>query len=160
MDDKKFRELVLYLAASKDVDQLGPTKLWKLLYYIDATSLRETGETMTHSDYIRYKHGPVPSCGEKMLKKLKKDDAISTETVNTGKYILNRIIPAKEADTGVFSKDDLGIIAQVVKKYGKETAAVLSKTSHKEPAWKAAPKMEKMSATLMAYGAQEDPDGL
>jgi hypothetical protein len=59
----KLDALILYQGKSPHVGDLGVTKLWKLIYFIDVSFLRETGMSLTGSDYIKYDHGPVPSCG-------------------------------------------------------------------------------------------------
>lgn len=160
VDEGKFRELVLLMGASVDVDTLGQTKLWKLLYFIDAAALRETGETITKSEYIKYPHGPVPSRGEKILKRLRKEEKIRTVSESCGGYQLERIDSGAKPDLSVFTPDELKTIRHVLKVYGKQTAAALSGLSHKEPSWIAARRMDKLSPSLMAYGTKEDPDGL
>lgn len=160
VDESRFRELVLLTGSSPDVDQLGITKLWKLLYFIDAEALREIGRTITESEYIKYKLGPVPSRGEKILGKLRREEAITTVPEKVGGFPLNKIVPTQAPDESKFSQEELGVIRRILKRHGKRTASALSELSHKEPSWRAAQKRDKISASLMAYGESEDPDGL
>jgi hypothetical protein len=47
----KLDDLILYLGSSPHVENLGITKLWKLIYFIDVAFLRETGASLTGSEY-------------------------------------------------------------------------------------------------------------
>jgi uncharacterized phage-associated protein len=162
LDINKFEAMVLYFANSPVLKKnLGLTKLYKLLYFADTASLRDLGETITGSEYIKYPHGPVPSRGEKILKQMQKEALISLDTVNRGKnIIMHKVTPKKEAAAKAFSKSEIEILDSIIKKYGKMSASALSGVSHKEPAWINAGDLQKLSADLMMYGSEEDPEGL
>ena len=52
LSTRKLDDLILYLGSSPHVENLGITKLWKLIYFIDVAFLRETGKSLTDSEYI------------------------------------------------------------------------------------------------------------
>ena len=75
---RKLDELIVHLGARPDVVDLGLTKLWKLIYYIDAQAVRDLGVPVTGSEFIKYQHGPVPSRGEKHLRQLVRSREVNT----------------------------------------------------------------------------------
>lgn len=156
----KLKNLILHLGSNPHVQNLGATKLWKLIYFIDSTALRELGESVTGSEFIRYDHGPVPSRGEKSLKQLENAGSINVVQENHGSYRMNREIATAEPDASHFSAAEQEIIDRICRSLGGQTAAALSERSHHEPAWLYAARLDKLSPELMLYGAAEDPDGL
>ncbi len=157
----KLKNLILFIGGHRKVSQLGLTKLYKLIYLSDVLALRELGQSITGSDYIKYEHGPVPSRGEKSIKKLKADGAIDSQIIELDSSMkMNRITSLKAADRRFFSPGELDVIERVCSTYGNWTAKALSDLSHKEPAWAAAAMLDKMSYSLMQYGIEEDSEGL
>jgi len=159
-DLAKLKNLILQIGANPHVQNLGETKLWKLIYFIDATALRETGQSITGSAFIRYEHGPVPSRGEKSLKQLSRDGEISIVQEQFPAYRINRVIANAAPAAKVFSAAELELIGRVCRAYGNMTATYLSELSHREPAWHYARHLDKLSSELMLYGAAEDPEDL
>lgn len=155
----KLDDLILYLGNSPHVENLGVTKLWKLIYFIDITFLRETGASLTGSEYIKYDHGPVPSRGLKRLDSLDKAGRMRVKMEDYGSYRQNHVFAVKE-EAPAFSDKELPLIDAVCLKYGRKTASYLSELSHDEPAWIHAEKLQKLSPTLMCYGSKEDEEGL
>ncbi|MCP5545169.1 MAG: SocA family protein [Akkermansiaceae bacterium] len=160
MNSHKLEELIAYLGRHPGVTNLGPTKLWKLIYFIDAKAMRETGDSVTGSEFIKYEHGPVPSRGEKHLRKMTKSGMVTTVPRQVGGMRLNEVKVNRDADLGAFSADELQLVESVCKDHGGKSAKELSDLSHREPAWHYAGMLEKLSADLMLYGGAEDPDGL
>ncbi len=160
LNTKKLEELLVFIARHPGVQDLGTTKLWKLVYFIDTQALRDLGEPVTGSEFIKYEHGPVPSRGDKHLRKLSKDGAVSSEQELAGAYRLNSIKALRDPDLDVFSPEEQRIMHEVCRSQGRKKAAALSKLSHEEPAWHYADKLQKLSPALMAYGACEDEEGL
>ena len=159
-DLAKLKNLILHIGANPHVQNLGETKLWKLIYFIDATALRETGRTITGSEFIRYEHGPVPSRGEKSLKQLSRDGSIEIVQEQQPSYRINRVVVTNPPGEAIFSAEELQVIGRVCRAFGSKTAGYLSELSHREPAWHYAGHLEKLSPELMQYGADEDPEGL
>ncbi len=160
VSDRKLAELIVYLGQHPGVSNLGLTKLWKLIFFIDARALRDLGEPVTGSEFIKYEHGPVPSRGEKFLKRLVKSGEVESAQRRIGGKTLNEIKAIREADRTVFTFEELVLIDVVCAELGGKTAARLSDLSHKEPSWHYATMREKLSPELIAYGHKEDPDGL
>jgi uncharacterized phage-associated protein len=160
VSDRKLSELIVYLGQHPGVSNLGLTKLWKLIFFIDARALRDLGEPITGSEFIKYEHGPVPSRGDKFLKKLVKSGEVDAAQRSIGGKTLNEIKATRKADCAVFTFEELGLIDAVCGELGRKSAVALSELSHKEPSWHYATMREKLSPELIAYGHKEDPDGL
>lgn len=157
---RKLAELILAIAEHPSTTQLGMTKLWKLIYFVDARALREHGKTITGSEFIKYEHGPVPSRGEKVLKTLQREQAASIRRELLGSLSIHRVSALRPHDPEVFSAGERRTIDTVCQEMGGSTATYLSELSHMEPAWSAAQVMDKLDPTLMRYGIHEDPEGL
>ena len=160
INSEKFNTLVLYIGNSPYVQFLGTTKLWKLIYFIDTNALRETGSTITGSEYIKYEHGPVPSRGEKILKQLQRGNEIAIEQECYGSYRINKIVCQVAPENNILSEYEISLADKICRDYGSKTASYLSEISHSEPAWYYAKVLEKLSPELMLYGAGEDSEGL
>ena len=160
VDFAKLKNLILHIGTNPHVQNLGETKLWKLIYFIDATSLRETGRTVTGSDFVRYDHGPVPSRGEKSLKQLSRDGDITIVQEQLPSYRINRVVATTPPAEKVFSAAELKLIGRICRAFGDKTATYLSELSHREPAWHYAGRLDKLSPELMLYGTAEDPEDL
>ena len=160
MKQAKLDNLILELSSSQSVTNLGTTKLYKLIYFCDVKNLREHGESITDSDFIKYEHGPVPSRAEKRLKVLRKEGKISVELKKKGSHTLHEITAIESPDLSVFSKEEQETINLVCSELGKKTASSLSDLSHEEPSWALAEMGKSLSSDLMLYGASEDTEGL
>jgi len=160
VSDRKLSELIVYLGQHPAVSNLGLTKLWKLIFFIDAKALRDLGQPITGSEFIKYEHGPVPSRDDKFLKKLIKSGEVTSTQRAVGGKVLNEVIAARAADLAVFEPEERHLIDSACLELGHKSAAVLSDLSHKEPSWHYAKLMDKLSPELIAYGHKEDSEGL
>ena len=101
LSTRKLDDLILYLGSSPHVENLGITKLWKLIYFIDVAFLRETGKSLTDSEYIKYDHGPVPSRGDKRLKHLGKEGRVRVKAEDYGSYRQNHVLTVDDLGNGI-----------------------------------------------------------
>lgn len=155
-----FKALVLLLANHPLVKDLGMTKLWKLIYFIDTAVLRATNQSLTGSEFIKFEHGPVPSQGEKIVKELRKEGLIEVVQELHHGYRINRIVAKSVPQESAFTEEEQKIIGETLLKYGHQSAGYLSELSHQEPAWHYAEDHHKLKESLMFYGFKEDPEGL
>lgn len=153
--------LIQVIASHPRVAELGLTKLWKLIYFIETEALRERGTAIVEVGFTRMPRGPVPIGGDFVLDDLERSGAISMKQVQHGPYTRTDISPrSATAPRGLFTKDEVEIIDRVCKKLGRVTATKLSTISHLEPAWKSAVRFGELDPVLMRYGPKEDPEGL
>lgn len=162
VNKEKLDAVISFFASHPSVQDLGKTKLWKLIYYADAEMARETGGmSITGSEYIKYEHGPVPSRGDKQLKGLVQDGALEATPRDHHGHVLLEVLPGRnpQPPTGL-SEAELEMLGRVAERLGRVSAKELSNRSHQEPAWLLADDMQKLDADLMLYGAEEDPEEL
>lgn len=157
---EKLKDVIVFISSHASVRDLGLTKLYKLIYFADAAHLRDHGGSITGSDYIKYEHGPVPSRGEKSIRQLRKEGRLHTEKVPYAGVEMISISALGAPTWSALDDEEVATLEAICTQLGRETAIALSKRSHAEPAWVAAPMLEKLSDELMMYGAAEDPDGL
>jgi hypothetical protein len=73
-DDRKMKELILYLAAKSEGDpRFSSTKLNKLLFYCDFTAYRELGRSITGHSYQKLQFGPAPKAVLPILSQMQRD---------------------------------------------------------------------------------------
>ena len=133
---RKFMQLIVFFAHHEAVQPLGKTKLFKLLYFTDATHLETAGESITGAVYVKYPYGPVPTQGDYALKELQKHQLIRQQRIQITPERFRREISALQMpDMTAFTVQELQTVQYVIQKYGEDSAAVLSWKSHQEPAW-------------------------
>src|SRR4051794_11181803 len=86
-DDRKFRELVLYLAERSEGDKhFGATKLNKLLFYADFVYYLYFGNSITGHTYQKLEHGPAPRALKPIVAAMEGDgDAKVVDRTHYGK---------------------------------------------------------------------------
>lgn len=110
-------------------------KICKLLYFADKEHLLRYGRTITGDTYVRMQYGPTPSVGLNMMR----GQASSRLTARFQERLAihgNEVRALTSPDLKVFSKSDLNVMQEVCEKYGRLTAAQLSRLSHQEATWK------------------------
>ena len=118
VENEKLRNLMLAIAGHPRVKSLGLTKLWKLIYFVDVTALRDLGATITGSEFVKYPHGPVPSRGEKVLQKLRREELIETEQEAIGPYTQTSVTAIGHPDMGIFTAAERVIIERICRDLG------------------------------------------
>jgi len=65
-DDRKMKELILYLTAKSEGDlRFSPDKLNKLLFHCDFTAYRQLGRSITGYSYQKLQSGPAPKAAHR-----------------------------------------------------------------------------------------------
>ena len=72
----RFEEAVHYVIASTRPDELGKTKLAKVLFFADLDAYRRTGKPITEATYVKRQHGPMPEQLYTAIKALASSDKI------------------------------------------------------------------------------------
>ena len=68
INEKKYRNIILFFSEKIQNGTLGKLKLMKLLYYLDFDFFEKYGRSITGDEYLRFDNGPVPRMAEKILK--------------------------------------------------------------------------------------------
>jgi uncharacterized phage-associated protein len=133
---RKFMQLIVFFSHHESVKPLGKTKLFKLLYFTDATHLEKAGQSITGAEYLKYPYGPVPIQGDYAIKELRKRQFIRIQRMKLSKERpMQEIIALQAPNMAVFTTQEMITISHVIEQYGDNTASVLSWKSHHEDAW-------------------------
>jgi hypothetical protein len=135
---EKFIELLLYFS-KRGIDEglvIGSTKLNKLLFFTDMRAYTELGEPVTGARYFRLEFGPAPRAMLPVRQEL--IDANQVELKGHDPTDWNDvIIPKREPDLSLFSRDELRIANQVFDEMRPFNATAISDYSHlKSAGWR------------------------
>jgi Protein of unknown function (DUF4065) len=138
-DDRKMRELILYLATRSEEDpRFSATKLNKLLFYCDFTAYRKLGQSITGHSYQKLPFGPAPKAVLPLLDQMKRDRDCSESERDYFGLRQRRIQPERPPRREVFSEEELALADQILAELWENSAAEVSDLSHDFIGWKAA----------------------
>jgi hypothetical protein len=131
-DDRKFKDLILYVAERcADDGSFGATKLNKILYYSDFLAYGNFGRPITGQPYFRLPQGPAPKYLKKIQAEMVEDAEV--ELVQTPRYVFQQIrtIPCRKADLAAFTADEIALVDEVIDALGPLNASQASELSHR-----------------------------
>lgn len=118
----KIGNAAIYL--SDRIKELSKTKLLKLLYILDETSIRKWGVPFLNLEYKVWKFGPVaPEIFVDLSSQIKLLDAFL-------KKDKNHIVSKVEFNDDEFSDNDIELMDEVIRFYGNKTAKQLIRYTH------------------------------
>ena len=130
LDEKKFKELVLYVAQkSVDDSTFGATKLNKILCFSDFMTYGVTGESITGAEYQKLQYGPAPRRLLPLQRELVSEGAAHLVQANYG-YAQKRLVPLREADLSLFGGREIAIVDSVIEQLKNANATQVSDSSH------------------------------
>lgn len=137
-DDRKLRELILYLAQRMEQDDhagRGRIKLAKLLWLSDFEAYRRFGKSITGARYVADELGPAPVEELLAVRDLVDGDALE---VLPGYRRQQLFHPLRPPDLSVFSEGEREVIEEMLSKYRTWTGKQLVDLAHEFPGWKVA----------------------
>lgn len=130
-DPRKFRELILYIAAeSVDDSRFGATKLAKILCWSDFLTYAQTGKAITGATYCRFPYGPYPEELEAAEADLIKTGDVDVYVAPSAAYPRRRLLPRRAADLSQFSAEEISIVDHVMEGLRTLNARQASDLSH------------------------------
>lgn len=136
INEKKYRNAILFFAQKIQNGTLGKLKLMKLLYFLDFDFFEKYGRSITGDEYLRFEYGPVPRMGEKILKEMgDKEIKITKRKIAAGLNDQLHIEALKDFDVNVFTKEELLMLEEVADKWERFTGAEMKNASHGEAPW-------------------------
>ena len=136
INQKKYKNAVLFFAKKIQNGTLGKLKMMKLLYFLDFDFFEKFGRPITGDEYLRFENGPVPRMGEKILKEMNgKEIKITKRKVAEGYNDQMHIEALEEFDVNVFEKEELLMLEEIASKWEKFTGAEKKNASHGEAPW-------------------------
>ena len=137
INQKKYKNAVLFFAKRIQNGTLGKVKLMKLLYYLDFDFFEKYGRSVTGDQYLRWELGPVPKHAEKILEQMAKKDEIkiAKRKIGNGYNDQLRIEAPADFDMNVFEKEELLMLEEIADKWEKFTGSEMKDASHGEAPW-------------------------
>lgn len=139
VNDRKMKELILYLASRSEEDpRFSATKLNKLLFYCDFTAYRQLGQSITGHSYQKLPFGPVPKAILPILGQMKRDGECEEVQRDYFGKEQRRVLARRSPETSVFSDEELRLADQIVSTLWESSATEVSDLSHDFIGWKVA----------------------
>ena len=136
VNQKKYKNAVLFFAKKIQNGTLGKLKMMKLLYFLDFDFFEKNGRSITGDEYLRFENGPVPRMGEKFLKEMNgKEIKITKRKVGEGYNDQMHIEALADFDVNVFEKEELLMLEEIASKWEKFTGTEMKNASHGEAPW-------------------------
>lgn len=125
--------LAHYIISRALPDELGATKLNKVMWYADLEAYRTIGKTISgQSSYRKLQNGPVPNNIQEVLSELRSDGKIVVRHAHTPVGIRHEFIEAESPDVDAFSPQEIDIINQVLNWVRRFSANGISEKSHED----------------------------
>ena len=138
-DQRKFSELVIYIASKSESDpRFGAVKLNKILYYADFNAYRILGHSITGAEYRKLNEGPAPREMLCIRKTMLDAQSIKVEFRQYFNGVQQRVVALREPDISIFSTDEIGIVDETISVLWNMSARQASDLSHTEIGWKVA----------------------
>lgn len=158
ISEKKYQEVILYLANKLGGEIKGKKKLAKLLYFADFDFFEKFQKSITGDTYKALPMGPFPVTMEKIIADMvdQKKIVLKLEKAKVD-YNQTEIYKAKEKPEGIFSKDEKDMLDRVILKYGHLTGKQLEDLTHAEaPYIGTAPNQEMVYELAFYRGTNSD----
>lgn len=152
IDQKKYKNAIIFFAQKIQNGTLGKLKLMKLLYYLDFDFFEKYGRSITGDEYLRFEMGPVPRQAKSLLEKMNgKEIKITKRKIANGYNDQEHIEALTSFDPNVFEPEELLMLADVASKWEKFTGSDMKSASHGEAPWIAAKPNEVIDYNLVYY---------
>lgn len=136
INEKKYKNIILFFANKIKNGTLGKLKIMKLLYFLDFDFFEKYSKSVTGDEYLRFDNGPVPRMAEKFLKTMNGIDIkICRKKVANGLNDQQHIEPIGMYDMGIFSREELMMMEEVADKWEKFSGTEMKTASHGEAPW-------------------------
>jgi uncharacterized phage-associated protein len=136
IDEKKYKNAIIFFAQKIQNGTLGKLKLMKLLYYLDFDFFEKYGKSITGDEYLRFENGPVPRMAEKIIKEMDgKDIKITRRKIKEGLNDQQHIEALSDFDINVFTKEELVMLEEIASKWEKFSGSEMKAATHGEAPW-------------------------
>ncbi len=133
INEKKYKEVVLYLVGKLGGEIRGKKKLAKLLYFVDFDFYEKFQKSLTGDVYKALPMGPFPVTMEKVLADMVDEKKIALKLKKERvDFNPTEIYIAKNKTECGFSKEEQQILDRVVLKYGHLSGKQLEDLTHAE----------------------------
>jgi len=135
LNQRKFREAVLYFVHTCNPDTLGRVKLMKLLYYLDFDHLERYRRSVTGDTYVHLEHGPVPKSSWNIIQDMDGSDIKVTEVDVGAANPRHNFAPLRDFDLSIFSESERQMLKAVSARWKYASTEAIRDASHREAPW-------------------------
>ena len=136
INEKKYRNIILFFSSKIQNGSLGKLKLMKLLYFLDFDFFEKYGKSVTGDEYLRWENGPVPNKGRKILEEMVgKEIRITRKKIAEGYNDQQLIQPMVSFDVKLFTSEEILMMEEIADKWEKFTGSEMKMASHGEAPW-------------------------
>jgi uncharacterized phage-associated protein len=133
MNKEKYINAILFF--TENVKNLGRTKLYKLLYFLDFDHYEKYGKPVTGESYQNKDLGPVPVHAEEVINKMKEDGLIDIVPEQVIDFVRHKFVVKAHYNPKVFSPTEIEMLCEVAEKWAHHTANEIVSASHGEAPW-------------------------
>lgn len=153
INEKKYKNIILFFAHKIKNGTLGKLKIMKLLYFLDFDFFEKYGKSVTGDEYLRFENGPVPRMAEKILKEMQGREVKISKVKMAQDYNDQQLIEPlnKDFDFNLFTREELLMMEEVAEKWEKFSGAEMKNASHGEAPWIATKPNEVIDYNLSYY---------
>jgi Protein of unknown function (DUF4065) len=152
-NDKKFRELLLFIADRSEKDpRFGAIKLNKLLFYCDFFAYLRLGAPITGQEYFKLEQGPAPRYGTRIREEMEAANEIAVQKKETAAGIQHRTVALRPPDYKMFSSEEIALVTQVLQDCRASSGSELSEKSHRFAGWLLAKEKETIPYSVALVG--------
>ena len=152
INERKYKNAILFFAKRIQNGTLGKLKMMKLLYYLDFDFFEKYGTSVTGDEYLRFENGPVPHMAEKIIREMDgKQIKITRRKMGIGYNDQHHIEALADFDVRVFTKEELLMLEEIAGKWEKFTGAEMKSATHGEAPWIATKPNEVINYNLAYY---------
>jgi putative zinc finger/helix-turn-helix YgiT family protein len=135
-DKEKVGILLSWLVQSCDNKYNDKLKLNKLLFYLDFSHFKSTGQSITGISYRAIQHGPVPTFYDNIFAYYESEGIIMSEWESDKSGKAREIFVSENPiDKSMFTKEEVETIEMIIEKFRAVSSWDLVTLSHKEKAW-------------------------
>lgn len=129
----RLEALVHYIVSVCRPDELGSTKLAKILWFSDVEYYRRTGRTITHADdYVKDDHGPRHRALYDVIRVLREQGRVAESPNLTPVGFRQELVHLELPDPKCFEADEIAIIDRVASQICRMSAKQASELTHDE----------------------------
>ncbi len=129
---EKLIDAAVYFA--EQTKYCGKIKLIKLLYLLDFEHFRQTGRSVTGSEYRAFKMGPVPIGLYQEWDALEPDlaEAIAIQPEKVIDYVRETVVPRRTFDGSHFSRRELALMETLAARFRDDYSQPMVNVTHAE----------------------------
>jgi uncharacterized phage-associated protein len=159
-NDRKMKELILYLAQKSECDAaFGAVKLNKLLFFADFLAFQNFGKSITGHEYQKLKHGPAPRRLLPIQNALENDGSIRIVPTEYHGKTQNRCVAVRDPVMSDFDSEEIALVDQIIAEFSEKNAAFVSDLSHRFAGWKLAEECETIPYVVALVGCRGPTTG-